>query len=124
MNKIKFRGKDVETGKWVYGYYFYSKKEDKHYICFEKQNEDLISYSFNKVVVDPATVGQCTWKKDKNGIEIYTGDVIRGTDEWNGYDITEIVKYDEVYASYGVENEKDGIVDLIEFDEIEIITEK
>lgn len=49
MRDILFRGKRLNNGEWVYGFY-----------C-----------------VDPSTVGQYTGLKDKNGKRIFEGDIIR-----------------------------------------------
>jgi uncharacterized phage protein (TIGR01671 family) len=65
MREIKFRGKRVDNGEWVYGYYVHS-------------NKDLIhegDYG-NIWVVIQETVGQFTGLKDENDKEIYEGDIV------------------------------------------------
>jgi len=65
MKIIKFRGKHIDTGKWVYGYLLSPSKIGKI--------ED-IHHSYSDV--DPKTVGQYTGLKDKKGVEIYEGDTV------------------------------------------------
>ena len=66
MREIKFRGKRIDTGEWVYGFY-YEKPSGKSYIY---NNQTRLHHK-----VDPATVGQYTGLRDKKGEEIYKGDI-------------------------------------------------
>lgn len=60
MREIKFRGKRVDNGEFVYGSYL--KDVTGHYI---------VDYSGIKYLIEKETVGQFTGLKDKNGKEIY-----------------------------------------------------
>lgn len=99
MREILFRGKRKDNGEWVEGCFV--NLWLIHYRKYEPLITDNKAYSHE---VDPATVGQYTGLKDKNGKRIFEGDILRIAKKMDGlghyfspplkYPVNVIVKWD------------------------------
>ena len=73
MNKeIKFRGQRIDNNEWIYGYYVKDPRGGNRIYCKPFDDSTMGTYYF----VKHETV--CQLLCEKNGVEIYTGDILRG----------------------------------------------
>ena len=115
MREIKFKGK-TDSGKWCFGYFLHDGQRGRFVIT-----DGLLE--INRV--NPDTVGQYTGLKDKNGKEIYDGDILAHNGEPIGYIVDGVrgycfdvmyfsPKYEESWSLYGVVvNDFHGDVEII-----------
>ncbi len=120
INKIKFRGKRVDNGEWVYGYLL--KGVRTYIVTKEQMSYAVVSTDYHASLgfteINPETLGMFIGIKDRNDVEVYAGDKIEAVS------IIGVVEYDNAVASFIVKWEDNQITRfqrVFDFNDINIV---
>jgi hypothetical protein len=104
MRIIRFRGIELHTGKWVYGYYYIMNGYPR--IITEEQEVFQIK---------SGTVGQYTGFNDMAGTSIYEGDLCKWEDNYHNKWL------DEVHFAVGQWRLEYALTEAIRYGAVEVV---
>ena len=109
MREIKFRAWDENRKKWVY-----FRLDEIVNINHESLTDDEWAF------IQLKNIGQYTGLKDKNGREIYEGDIVRFKDWWDEEMVGE-VRYSEKDMAFTIVNDFWDGFPIMYADDLEVI---
>ena len=92
--KYLFRGKEKDSGKWIYGDLRHISDGHGGYILCIVDNTNGKNNDVTGVEVIPETVGQCTGLADKNRTKIFEGDIVQA------FECIYVIMWDSVRAMF------------------------
>ena len=129
MNReIKFRGKSVKSGEWVYGYLL----KDERDFCYIVRPQNIgaiyakgsINGTHDIAIVGcceviPETVGESINKFDKSSTKMHEGDILLSKDGLRKYAVT----YNEKHLCWYLKGVGNAwcVLDMIHWEDYEII---
>ena len=106
MREILFRGKRLDNGEWVEG--FYCKYKFSNVVPIAERHYIMPMWVNSLIEVDPETAGQFTGLYDKNGKQIFENDIVKFKEAERFTEDEEPCESPNITTGKGVVKYKDG----------------